>query len=56
MPKGLARSEPIGIWRVGAPAVERVQAARRWAARLIQAATALPPFHRDDPAAAGRTS
>ncbi len=51
MPKGLARTEPIGLWRVGASATERVQAARRWAAKLLERAAALPPFHGD--AAAG---
>ena len=53
MPKGLARTEPIGLWRVGASAAERVQAARRWAARLLEDATTLPPFHGDKAAEAG---
>jgi len=44
MPKGLARTEPIGLWRVGASAAERVQAARRWAARLLEIPPP-PPFH-----------
>lgn len=45
MPKGLARTEPIGLWRVGASATEQVQAARRWAARLLAASLPQPPFH-----------
>ncbi|MBS1785905.1 MAG: hypothetical protein JST24_10790 [Acidobacteria bacterium] len=45
MPRGLARSEPIGLWRVGASAAERVNAARRWAAKLLSGSDALPPFH-----------
>ena len=56
MPKGLARTEPIGLWRVGASAAERVQAARRWAARLLEEASALPPFHGDRAAEAGHSS
>lgn len=54
MPKGLARTEPIGLWRVGASASERVQAARRWAAKLLADAVALPPFHGDAQAEPGR--
>lgn len=56
MPRGFGRSEPIGLWRVGASAAERVQAARAWAARLLQGATQLPPFHGEKPMAAGRPS
>ena len=56
MPRGLARTEPIGMWRVGANAAERVQAARRWAERLLQSAIESPPFHGEKPAQAGRTS
>ena len=56
MPRGLGRTEPIGLWRVGASAAERVQAARRWAERLFQGASALPPFHGDGTATAGRPS
>ena len=56
MPKGLARTEPIGLWRVGASAAERVQAARRWAAKLLEDAVALPPFHGDKAVEAGRPS
>ncbi|MBS1766015.1 MAG: hypothetical protein JST05_01240 [Acidobacteria bacterium] len=44
MPKGLARSEPIGLWRVGASAPEKVQAARRWASKLLEAGAEPPPF------------
>ena len=51
MPRGLARTEPIGLWRAGASAAERVQAARRWAARLFQGVAALPPFHGEGTAA-----
>ncbi|HTL98956.1 MAG TPA: hypothetical protein VL181_09140 [Holophagaceae bacterium] len=56
MPKGLARTEPIGLWRVGASAAERVQAARRWAARLLEIPDSPPPFHGEQAAAAGSAS
>ena len=56
MPKGLSRTEPIGLWRVGASASERVQAARRWAAKLLEEALPKPPFHGDQTAEAGRAS
>ncbi|HET6330578.1 MAG TPA: hypothetical protein VFF76_07310 [Holophagaceae bacterium] len=56
MPRGLARSEPIGLWRVGASAAERVQAARTWAARLLHGVIQSPPFHGEKPAAAGGLS
>lgn len=56
MPKGKARTEPIGLWRVGASASERVQAARRWAAKLLEDAVALPPFHGDPAAGSSRAS
>lgn len=56
MPRGFARSEPIGLWRAGASAAERVQAARTWAARLFHGAAQLPPFHGEEPAAAGHMS
>jgi hypothetical protein len=56
MPRGIARTEPIGLWRVGATAAERVQAARRWAARLLQEAATLPPFHDERQVAIERLS
>ena len=56
MPKGLARTEPTGLWRVGASAAERVQAARRWAEQVLHSSNPLPPFHRDGVAAADRMS
>lgn len=55
MPRGLARTEPIGLWRVGASAAERVKAARRWAAKFLAEATTLPPFHGDARTEPGRT-
>ncbi len=45
MPRGLARTEPIGLWRVGASAAERVKAARNWAARLLDLRMSPPPFN-----------
>lgn len=51
MPRGIARTEPIGLWRVGATATERVLAARRWASKLLQGHDELPPFHGGTPAA-----
>ena len=53
MPRGFSKSEPIGLWRVGASASERVQAARTWAARLLHGAFQSPPFHGEKAAAAG---
>lgn len=54
MPRGIARTEPIGLWRVGASAAERVTAARKWAARLLVDSVALPPFHGETVAESGR--
>jgi hypothetical protein len=56
MPRGIARSEPIGMWRAGATAAERVQAARRWASKLLQGTIPWPPFHGGKPATEGRLS
>ena len=53
MPKGIARTEPIGLWRVGASAAERVLAARIWAARWVDIRAALPPFHGEKAVAEG---
>lgn len=52
MPKGLARKEPTGLWRVGATAAEQVEAARLWAGQLVDEATVLPPFHGEEPVSA----
>ncbi len=47
MPKGIARTEPTGLWRPGASEAEKVQAARAWVAKLMGSPEALPPFHAD---------
>ena len=45
MPKGIARTEPIGLWRPGASVAEQIEAARAWVAKLMSAQQPLPPFH-----------
>ncbi len=47
MPKGIARIEPTGLWRPGASATEKIQAARAWAAKVVEVQSPLPPFHAD---------
>lgn len=54
MPRGIARTEPIGLWRVGASAAERVLAARKWAARLLEIPLVPPPFHGEKATAGSR--